>query len=48
MSQKPVHYKPDTYKGNKPYRDSLVEALGYFGMTEFSEGEEFWSLGGVE
>jgi len=48
MRQSPPHYKPGEYKGNKPYRNSLIEALNHFGLTSFPEGEEFWTLGGVE
>lgn len=42
------HYEPGFYGGNKPYRDCLVGALRYFGLTSFLEGEEFWTLGAME
>jgi len=44
---KSVHYKKGKYRGNKPYRDSLVAALRHFDMMSFVDSE-FFTLGGME
>ena len=43
-----INYKPGFYSGEKPYRHCLVAALKHFGLTEFSQDAEFWTLGGRE
>lgn len=48
MRRSVPHYIRGYYAGNKPYRECLIAALKHFDLTSFREGEEFWSLGGME